>query len=411
MSNFSQHTMDASLQAKMKIESQKEQRAQYLHDRENRRTILETYLSNSSMSDKEKDMLREQLNQKESEFMRLTRSKASVKDFDTVKVIGRGGFGEVRLVVKKGTNMIERKQIEHVRAERDILAQTHFTNEWVVKMYNSFQDDDYLYIVMEYLGGGDMMSLLIKEDIFPEEMARFYIAELVLALDSIHRLDYIHRDVKPDNILIGYDGHIKLTDFGLCTGFHRVDTSVTLRNLIERAQKEQIKVDLGMTTTQKMHDYKHRSRDVVYSVVGTPDYTAPEVFENDDAVQTCLKIVNYPESYRFPSRLNLSDEVQDLIRHLICPVSKRYNTVDQIKNHPFFNGFDFDHPILNKPPFIPKLSSMFDTSNFEDFETEYVDTQKRVKKEGDTKDLAFKSQEIGGVTLERIFTSHESSQR
>ncbi|KAL7722181.1 non-specific serine/threonine protein kinase [Entamoeba marina] len=204
-----------------------------------------------------------------------------------------------------------------------------------------------------------------------------------------------------------------------------------------------------------MHDYKHRSRDVVYSVVGTPDYTAPEVFEkvgygkecdywslgcilfemvcgfppflSDDAVQTCLKIVNYPESYRFPSRLNLSDEVQDLIRHLICPVSKRYNTVDQIKNHPFFNGFDFDHPILNKPPFIPKLSSMFDTSNFEDFETEYVDTQKRVKKEGDTKDLAFvgytykgflnvmnpqkKSQEIGGVTLERIFTSHESSQR
>ncbi|KAL7722182.1 non-specific serine/threonine protein kinase [Entamoeba marina] len=208
MSNFSQHTMDASLQAKMKIESQKEQRAQYLHDRENRRTILETYLSNSK-----------------SEFMRLTRSKASVKDFDTVKVIGRGGFGEVRLVVKKGTSdvyamkmmkkkdMIERKQIEHVRAERDILAQTHFTNEWVVKMYNSFQDDDYLYIVMEYLGGGDMMSLLIKEDIFPEEMARFYIAELVLALDSIHRLDYIHRDVKPDNILIGYDGHIKLTDF------------------------------------------------------------------------------------------------------------------------------------------------------------------------------------------------------
>ncbi|ELP88017.1 serine/threonine protein kinase, putative, partial [Entamoeba invadens IP1] len=371
----SKKSSDASLEAKMRIVSQREQQVQYLQERQNRKEILENYLKNSTLGDKDKDILRQQLNEKESEYMRFMRTKLSVKDFETIKIIGRGGFGEVRLVCRKGSNevyamkmmrkkdMLDRKQVEHVRAERDILAQTHFTNEWVVKMYYSFQDEEYLYIVMEYLGGGDMMSLLIKEDIFPEDMARFYIAELFVALDSIHKLSYIHRDIKPDNILIGNDGHIKLTDFGLCTGFHRIDTSVTLRNLIEKAQKEQIEVDLGATTTKQMHDYKHRSRDLVYSVVGTPDYTAPEVFErvgygkecdywsvgcilfemvcgfppflSDDAVQTCLKIVNYPESYRFPSRLDLSDEVKDLIRHLVCPVAKRFNSLGQIQGHPF----------------------------------------------------------------------------
>ncbi|EDR28337.1 serine/threonine protein kinase, putative [Entamoeba dispar SAW760] len=459
----SQHTLDASLEAKMKIVAQREQQTHYLEERRNRKEILENYLKNSNLSEKDKSELRDELNEKESEYMRFMRAKLSPKDFETIKVIGRGGFGEVKLVVRKGSNevyamklmkkkdMIERKQIEHVRAERDILAQTHFTNDWVVKMYYSFQDEEYLYIVMEYLGGGDMMSLLIKEDIFTEEMARFYIAELFLAIDSIHKLSYIHRDIKPDNILIGYDGHIKLTDFGLCTGFHRIDTSITLKSLIEKAQKEQIKVDLGITTMKQMHDYKHRSRDLVYSVVGTPDYTAPEVFErvgygkecdywsigcilfemvcgfppflSDDAVQTCLKIVNYPESYKFPSRLDLSDEVKDLIHHLICPVNKRYSSIEEVKAHPFFKGFDFNCIEKNIPPYLPKLSSMFDTSNFEDFEEEEnFDTKISPQ---DTKNLAFvgytykgflnvcnpnkKKNSHSGVTLEQIFTSHENN--
>ena len=86
---------------------------------------------------------------------------------------------------------------------------------WIVDLKASFQDEEYLYLVMEYLPGGDLMNLLIQKDILTEEEARFYIAELILSIESIHKLDCIHRDIKPDNILIDKNGHIKLSDFGL----------------------------------------------------------------------------------------------------------------------------------------------------------------------------------------------------
>ena len=149
--------------------------------------------------------------------------------FTKIKPIGVGAFGEVTLVRKLDTNqfyamktlrkadVLNRNQVAHVKAERDILAEAD--NEWVVKLYYSFQDKDNLYFVMDYIPGGDLMSLLIKYGIFKEPLARFYIAELTCAVESVHKMGFIHRDIKPDNILIDRDGHIKLTDFGLCTGF------------------------------------------------------------------------------------------------------------------------------------------------------------------------------------------------
>lgn len=102
----------------------------------------------------------------------------------------------------------------HVRAERDILASS--SNPWIVELKYSFQDDKNLYLVMEFLAGGDLMTLLMREDIISEDNSRFYIAELVLAIESIHKMQYIHRDLKPDNILLDSSGHVKLSDFGLC---------------------------------------------------------------------------------------------------------------------------------------------------------------------------------------------------
>jgi serine/threonine kinase 38 len=87
---------------------------------------------------------------------------------------------------------------------------------WVVDLKFSFQDELYLYLVMEFMAGGDFMTLLIKKDILSEEEGRFYGAEMVLAIEAIHGMNYIHRDLKPDNILLDRDGHLKLTDFGLC---------------------------------------------------------------------------------------------------------------------------------------------------------------------------------------------------
>ncbi|KAA6362947.1 MAG: putative AGC/NDR protein kinase, partial [Streblomastix strix] len=88
---------------------------------------------------------------------------------------------------------------------------------WVVQLDFSFQDKKYLYLVMEYVPGGDMMSLLIKKEMLSENDTRFYIAECVLAVDAVHQMGYLHRDLKPDNLLITKEGHIKLSDFGLAT--------------------------------------------------------------------------------------------------------------------------------------------------------------------------------------------------
>jgi serine/threonine kinase 38 len=155
--------------------------------------------------------------------------KMSVLDFETLTIIGRGAFGEVRVCRKKDdkqvfamkimkkTEMLKKNQVQHIRAERDVLALAD--NPWVVKLQYSFQDDKNLYLVMEYLPGGDLMTILMKYDILTEEQTRFYIAETANAINSVHALNYVHRDLKPDNILLDRQGHVKLSDFGLCKAF------------------------------------------------------------------------------------------------------------------------------------------------------------------------------------------------
>lgn len=195
-----------------------------------RKNQLEKEMGRINLSEEAQIQMRRMLNQKESNYIRLKRAKMEKSMFTKIKTIGVGAFGEVALVQKidtpnlyyamktlKKADVLKRNQVAHVKAERDILAEAD--NEWVVKLYYSFQDRDNLYFVMDYIPGGDLMSLLIKMGIFSEPLARFYIAELTVAVESVHKMGFIHRDIKPDNILIDKDGHIKLTDFGLCTGF------------------------------------------------------------------------------------------------------------------------------------------------------------------------------------------------
>ena len=109
--------------------------------------------------------------------------------------------------------MLSKNQIMHVRTEREILTTAKIP--WIVNLKYSFQDENYLYLVMDYLPGGDLMSLLMNKNILSEMESKFYIAELILAVESVHKLNCIHRDLKPDNILINKEGHIQLSDFGL----------------------------------------------------------------------------------------------------------------------------------------------------------------------------------------------------
>lgn len=406
----SKNTMDRSLAAKMYIEQYYTNIIQQAQERGARRSNLEKKMENMKLTIREQSELRKELDKKETEYMRFKRRKLAPNDFETIKIIGRGAFGEVRLVKMKESGelfamkklqkdeMLKKEQVAHVRAERDVLVQAN--NPWVVKLYYSFQDDLFLYLIMEYLPGGDMMNLLIKYDVFTEDQTRFYIAETLLAIDSVHKLGYIHRDIKPDNLLLDEKGHVKLTDFGLCTGFHRMHTSAFYQKLVGEALtiKRKLVAETPLTRTERIASWKKSRRTLAYSAVGTPDYTAPEVFLqigygeecdwwslgvimyemligyppflSDNSTETCLKIINCKETLRFPEDVKISHNAQDLIEQLVCDRSTRLGNggVEEIKSHPFFKGVNWDGIREQKAYFIPSLKSPIDTSHFEEYD-------------------------------------------
>jgi serine/threonine kinase 38 len=191
---------------------------------------LEEKMRQMNLSDADKEKYREALCKAKEVANNDQMKRLTINDFEPLAIIGRGAFGEVRLVRRKDdvfqrnevyalksmlkANMISKNQVHHIRAERDIL--TEAENPWIVTLFYSFQDALYLHMVMEYLPGGDLMGLLIKKDTFTEAETIFYVAEISKAIASVHALGYVHRDLKPDNILLDWNGHIKLIDLGLC---------------------------------------------------------------------------------------------------------------------------------------------------------------------------------------------------
>ncbi|EQB60684.1 protein kinase c [Vairimorpha apis BRL 01] len=240
-------------------------------------------------------------------------------------------------------------------AEKKLLTES-VNSEWLVSAKMTLQDNEYLYYLMDYIPGGDFMGLLSKEDTLEEKWVKFYTVEIICALDELHKLGWIHRDLKPDNILIGKDGHIKLADFG---------------------------------SSIKMENKKAKST----FVVGTPDYISPDILESSNVeneysenvdfwtlgviiyemlfgvtpfysnslVETYRKIVDL--EYNFP--FNISEKIKDLIQKLIQKKDKRLN-IYEIKKHPFFEGVDWENIKSMVPPYIPEILDEFDTSNFYD---------------------------------------------
>ncbi|PNY16909.1 serine/threonine-protein kinase CBK1-like protein, partial [Trifolium pratense] len=188
--------------AKQYIENHYKEQMKNLQERKERRTILEKKLADADVSEEDQSNLLKFLEKKETEYMRLQRAKMGVDDFELLTMIGKGAFGEVRVCREKTTDhvyamkklkkseMLRRGQVEHVKAERNLLAEVD--SNCIVKLYCSFQDDEYLYLIMEYLPGGDMMTLLMRKDTLTEDEARFYVGETVLAIESIHEHNYIH---------------------------------------------------------------------------------------------------------------------------------------------------------------------------------------------------------------------------
>ncbi|XP_009639356.1 ribosomal protein S6 kinase alpha-2 [Egretta garzetta] len=297
--------------------------------------------------------------------------KADPSQFELLKVLGQGSYGKVFLVRKiKGSDAgqlyamkVLKKATLKVRdrvrskMERDILAEVN--HPFIVKLHYAFQTEGKLYLILDFLRGGDLFTRLSKEVMFTEEDVKFYLAELALALDHLHGLGIIYRDLKPENILLDEEGHIKITDFGL--------------------SKEAI-------------DHDKRA----YSFCGTIEYMAPEVvnrrghtqsadwwsfgvlmfemltgslpFQGKDRKETMALILK--AKLGMPQFLSI--EAQSLLRALFKRnpsnrLGAGFDGVEEIKRHPFFVTIDWNKLYRKeiKPPFKPAVGRPEDTFHFD----------------------------------------------
>ncbi|CAL5439627.1 unnamed protein product [Camellia sinensis] len=413
-------TMEKVAAAKQFIENHYRAQMKNIQERKERRWVLERKLASSDVPKEEQINLIKDLERKETEFMRLKRHKICVDDFELLTIIGRGAFGEVQLCREKKSGniyamkklkkseMLKRGQVEHVRAERNLLAEV--ASHCIVKLYYSFQDAEYLYLIMEYLPGGDMMTLLIREDTLTENVAKFYIAQSVLAIESIHKHNYIHRDIKPDNLLLDKNGHMKLSDFGLCKPLdcRTLSTLKEDETMDDENMREPMDVDGCIrdadngsnwkSPREQLQHWQMNRRKLAFSTVGTPDYIAPEVllkkgygmecdwwslgaimyemlvgyppFYSDDPITTCRKIVHWKNHLKFPEEAKLTPEAKDIICRLLCDVEHRLGTTgaNQIKAHPWFKDIAWDKLYEMEAAFKPEVNGELDTQNFMKFD-------------------------------------------
>ena len=295
----------------------------------------------------------------------LSSSSLGPSDFIIEKLLGKGTFGKVFLVCKKDTgapyamkvlkktSIAKRNQRMHTATEREILGSLR--SPFLVQLHFAFQTDEKLYMVMDYVPGGELFYHLKHSGRFTESRTRFYAAEILVALETLHVNGFIYRDLKPENILLTAEGHIKLSDFGL---------------------------------SKKGLDANFKA----YTFCGTPEYLAPEILKgegHDSAVDfwsfgalVYEMMTGFPPFYsknraemyeailsRPPDlKSYFSPELSDLLLHLLEVNPKhRLASHKEVRRHPFFGDIDWTRLVHGevKPPFCPRVCGAKDTTNFD----------------------------------------------
>ena len=358
-------------------------------DHENLCNKINIYLNSvNNLSEPEKEDIKKSIFKKINNYNRLLRQKLTEKRFEIITDIGQGSLGNVYLVRDKLNNkiyamkklnipaIIRNSQIFHIKIEKDILSMNS-DNIWQTKLFYSFIEGDYLYYIIEHCPGGDLLSYFDMKDYLTEEEARFYIAEIILGVESLHKNKCIHRDIKPENIFIDKFGHLKLGDFGLSIISNNIMYPYTYKwkNSNDEIHNGNIKNE------------KDNKKIIGFSKVGSLLYLAPEVVENKGygeeidwwsvgiifyemlfgmtpffegtQEQIIDKIKNFKKYLVVPDKVenkNISKEARKLIYDFLEYKDKRLglNGIDEIKRHPFFKNFDWDNIRNTKPPFIPK---------------------------------------------------------
>jgi len=321
------------------------------------------YAFSAENEEERKDWV-ESLRQSKASITPKAAERVGVEDFDLLNLVGKGSFGKVMQVRKKDTgkiyamkvldkkHILEHNEVEHTLSEKNILTRLH--HPFLVNLNFSFQTEDKLYFILDYVNGGELFFHLQREKKFSEDRVRFYAGEILLALEHLHANGVIYRDLKPENILITHEGHIVLTDFGLA--------------------KEGIEKEEDRTGT----------------FCGTPEYLAPEVlrgkgygkavdwwsfgsliyemitglppFYSQDVQEMYRKIMT--DKLKFP--LGMSEEGKTLLEGLLQrDVNERLKDPSKIKDHPFFKGLDWDalYDKKIKPAWIPDVKGEYDVSN------------------------------------------------
>ncbi|XP_050481977.1 ribosomal protein S6 kinase beta-1-like [Bombus huntii] len=300
--------------------------------------------------------------------------KTGPQDFELCKILGEGGYGKVfqvkkvtgkdkgsifaMKVLRKASIIRNQKDTAHTKAERNILEAVK--HPFIVNLMYAFQTGGKLYLILEYLCGGELFTYLDREGIFLEDTACFYLSEIILALQHLHNQGIIYRDLKPENILLDGEGHVKLTDFGLCKEHIEEGTVThTFCGTIEYMAPE----ILTRSGHGKAVDWWSLGALMFDMLTGMPPFTG------DDRRKTIEKILRG----KLCLPLYLTPDAKDLIRKLLKrQVSQRLGSgpddAEQIMNHNFFKHIKWQDVISRKlePPFKPSLKSADDTSQFDE---------------------------------------------